>query len=503
MKHEIRKKTELYPDYTAEIKEIEANGITTALLQRIIRRHRANADHNRALYERYEAIDGALPIFLREPRFEEEQNSINNKLNNDFFGEIVDFKTGYFAGKPIAYTYSDTLESKEDTGGEEARDIACKALTDFVTRNNMFDVDMEVTKLASICGYAGRLLYHDMDGNERVMPVKPFECIILSDTDITEPKYAVRYYKTTDINDQEVWHAEFYDESRILYYEGALDSLTKLEKEDENLYGYCPLQGIPNNGEMLGDAEKVLTLIDGYDRALSDASNDIESFANAYMVFENVNMSDEEVEKGQRTGAFKYWAGGTAQGKIYFLTKDVNDSFNEHHLDRLEENIYRFSKTPNLTDEAFGTASGIALKFRLTGLETKCGMFEAKMQSAGTYMFKLLAESWGKKQITVDPLQCVMEFKRNFPLDTLTEAQTVQALINAGLPKRVAYQALSMVDDVEYVMELIDQEKEDIPSLMQPVKEDDEDENAEGNDSSDDDEDSDEEKKKELKEWTK
>ena len=65
----------------------------------------------------------------------------------------------------------------------------------------------------------------------------------------------------------------------------------------------------------------------------------------------------------------------TARTRVYYLTKDINDSFNEHHLDRLERNIYRFSKTPNLNDETFNAASGISLKFKLTAFEAKCGAF--------------------------------------------------------------------------------------------------------------------------------
>lgn len=474
-----RLKTQKYPDFTAEIEAIENGGITDALLNRIIRKHEPNATYNKQLIERYEALDGAVPIFERQPRFEQDGKSdakdiINNKINNDFFGEIVDFKVGYFAGNPIAYSYSDTEEALEDTGEEgdsvdeaqEARDEASKKVTDFTTRSNMFDVDMETTKFATICGYSGRLFYIDPDGEERAMPVPPNETIILSKTkDITQPTYGVRCYTVTDINDKEIVKAEFYDAAYIYYAEGAPGAVS-IKRKEPNLYGACPLQGIPNNREMLGDAEKVLELIDAYDRALSDTNNEVDSFANAYMVFENVNMTDEEIEKAQRSGAIQFFTGG-ANGKVYFLTKNINDGFLEHHLDRLEENIYRFSKTPNLSDDAFGTASGISLKFKLTGLETKCGMFEAKMISAGTYMFQLLAKAWEKKKVKIDPLQCVMEFKRNFPLDLLTEAQAAQALISAGVPKRVAYQiALSCVDDVDYVMQEIEKEKDDVPSLF-------------------------------------
>lgn len=470
-----RTSNQKYPDYTAEIEVIEKDGITDALLRRIIEKHRNNAKCNKELIERYEALENGVPIFERTPRFGDGEDVINHRINNDFFSEIVDFKTGYFAGNPIGYSYSDTEESLEDTGDagdskieqEAARDAASKAITDFVTRSNMFDIDMECTKFAAICGYAGRLFYIDPDGAERVMVVPPYECIILSKTrDITQPTFGVRYYVVKDINDTEIVKAEFYDNNSIYYAEGGSIGALTIARTEPNLFDCCPLQGIPNNREMQGDAEKVLTLIDAYDRALSDANNEVDSFANAYMVYENIKIDEKEHQKAQKSGAIAFFSpDGT--GKVYFLTKDIKDEFIEHHLDRLEENIYRFSKTPNLNDESFGTASGISLKFKLTGLETKCGMFEAKMISAGTYMFQLLAKVWAKKQVKIDPLQCVMSFKRNFPLDLVSEAQAVQSLIAAGLPKRVAFDiALSCVDDVDWVMQLIEEEKDSIPNLM-------------------------------------
>lgn len=480
-----RTREQKYPDYTAHIEAIEKGGITDVLLRKIIEKHRPNAECSRKLIERYEALEGGVPIFERKPRFNDNADAINNRINNDFFSEIVDFKTGYFAGNPVAYSYSDTRESLDDTGDagdtesekEAARDAASKALTDFVTRSNMFDIDMECTKFASICGYAGRLFYIDPNGEERVMVVPPNECIILAKTrDITQPTYGVRYYTTKDIDGNEIVKAEFYDSNSIHYAEGGSVSDLKIVKTEPNLFGCCPLQGIPNNREMQGDAEKVLTLIDAYDRAISDANNELESFAHAYMIFENLQLSEDEEKAMTRSGAIEITTGPSG-GKVYFLTKEINDGFIEHHLDRLEENIYRFSKTPNMGDESFGTASGISLKFKLTGLETKCGMFEAKMISAGTYMFKLLANVWAKKQLKIDPLQCVMSFKRNFPLDLLSEAQAVQALTAAGLPKRVAFDiALSCVDDVDWVMQLIEEEKAAYPnSLMDDDGDDDDD----------------------------
>lgn len=459
-----RNKKEIYPNLDAYIEEIEKNGISPALLSKIIQRHRPNAKYNEALFNRYATMDSALPIFNRKPRFEE-NDPINNKLNNDFFSEIVDFKTGYFAGEPISYGYSKTAEAEEVTGGEEAVKQATKALTDFTTRNNMYGVDMETTKYASIYGYAGRLFYIDLEGNERVMPVHGFETIILSKTDISEPQYAIRYYQVSDINDTKSWVVEFYDNTYVYTYKGYLSQLKQDGEPRPHMFDYCPLQGIANNKEMIGDAEKVLSLIDDYDKVISDNSNEVEAFVHAYLIFEGLQIDDETIKEGQKSGSFVFPATGTRQGKAYWLTKDINDAFTEHHLQRLENNIYRFSRTPNLNDETFGNASGVSLKFKLHGLETKCGMFEAKMLDAAQYMFQLLASAWRKKAIAFDPLQVTLDFKRNFPLDKLSEAQTAQAYISAGLPKEWVYSQVAGIDDADYIMEMLENEKESVAPL--------------------------------------
>lgn len=481
----MRTKLQKYPDYTAEIEAIDRGGITDQLLNRIIEKHAHNAEYNKKLIERYEALEDGVPIFHREPRFAkdeaEKREVINHRINNDFVSKIVNSRVGYSAGSPISYSYSDGQEALEDTADagdsahemEQARDIASKALTDFVARTNMYDKDMQVTKYACICGYAGRLFYIDPNGEVRLMVSPPNETIILSRMrDITYPTYGVRYYTVTDINDVERVKAEFYDDTTVYYAEGFPGAL-HIVRTEPNLFGCCPLQGIPNNEEMQGDIEKVLALIDAYDRTLSDANNEIDSFANAYMVFENINIEEEEMRRMQASGAFQFFTGGANGGKVYFLTKEINDGFIEHHLGHLKENILLFSSTPDMTDESFGTASGVALKYKMIDLEFKCGMFDAKLRSAGTYMFELLAKVWGKKQIKIDPLLCVMEPKRNFPLDLLSEAQAAQAMLAAKMPQRVVYSmAFSGVDDVESVMQEIEQEKEAIPDLMDELPED-------------------------------
>ncbi|MDE6019989.1 MAG: phage portal protein [Ruminococcus sp.] len=488
-KNIARRKCECYPDFSAELstlKDVAVQGDYSRLnlpgiIAKIIRKHKSNSAYNRKLCERYQCLDDGVPIFGRVPRFPQQGAPINNQLNSDFFSEIVDFKTGYFAGKPIAYSYSQTDESKAVTGSEEMARRASKALTDFAIYTNLYDVDMQCVKYAAICGYGARLFYidkpggkEDPGGKEKVMPILPYQAAFLTETcDISAPLFAVRYYRTEDLSGATICKAEFYDSSHIYYLSGSsFDKLTQVDEPQPHMFGGCPLQGIPNNEELTGDAEKVLSLIDAYDRAISDSSNEIESFAQAYMVFKNIQIPDEEMAKCQSSGAIR-WTAATDNADVYFLTKDINDTFLQNFLDRLRDDIYQRSKTPNINDETFGNASGVSLKFKLTQLETKCGMLQAKMQAAGMYMFQLLSNSFmNRLGVHMIPEQCVMEFKRNFPLDALSEAQAAKAMIASGLPKQLVYgNAYSFVDDVSYVMQLIAEEEGDIVSLYKPEEE--------------------------------
>ena len=470
-----------YPDYTAELEALselkEHGGLSEEtlppLIKRIIDRHRLNHLRTKALYDRYKTNEAAVPIFQRKPRWGNAIKPINHRINNDFFSEIVDFFVGYFG--TITYSYSETKESMQDTGtgvieADKAVEIAAKKLNDFVTMNSMADKDNEIKKIASICGYVGRLAYHDKEGNERVSVEMPFECIGLGD-DLTAPDFGIRYFRIKNINDESILKVEFYDGDYCWYFEGGSQSDLKFKQKKETLFGgLCPLQIIPKNLEMQGDAEKVLALIDAYDRTVSDASNEMENFASAILAFKNIKLDKKDENALRASGSLQFASLGGTDSDLYYVCKNINDTFIEHHLDRLKNDIYRFSKTPNLSDGTFGAESGEARKFRITGIEAKCDVFEAKMNTAGVHLFRLLANAWNAQRIAIDPLQCYMEFKRNFPLDIATEAQAVATLLGCGYPKKAAFALASFVDDVDYIMDLIEQEEEEgIASLMKTL----------------------------------
>jgi SPP1 family phage portal protein len=438
---------------------IALNGqVTSEIIKDLIADHAPKRAKMLALYNRYKTDD--LPILNREF---EDQNKINRKLNNSFDSEIVDTKVGYFIGNPISYQVDDVQQGSEKVSA---------TLSEFNLRNSIDDLDSETVKMATICGYAARLLYIDRNGQERAMKVNPWEVILVYDRSIDEPQFALRYYDiAVKTGKEEVTRTrvEWYDDTTITYYlenekgEYVLD-ISEPVNPQPHLFDLVPVIVFPNNEEQQGDAEKVLNLIDAYDRTMSDVNSEIEQFRLAYMAFYGYDPDEATLSMARYTGAFGLDEKGEGVG-IEFITKDMNDTAIENHLNRLEGNIMRFGKSVNMTDESFASnLSGVAIRYKLMALENKCITMERKMTAALRQQFKVLATAWAKKGIPVDYTNIYFQFKRNLPVNLLDEAQTT-AQLRGHVSERTRLSQLSFVDDVEWELEEMAKDAEGLIDL--------------------------------------
>jgi len=451
----------------AYINLLKNNKVTADIVEMMIKDHEQDHKRMKGLYERYQTAIEGVPILQRKAieyeDFETDavkriDNKVNNRLNNAFDADIVDTKVGYMFGVPIVYSVG------------EAKQLE-KPVTEFNKRNNIEDADSEWGKMAAICGYASRLAYVDREGKERIKNINPWETIILSDGDITEPQFGLRYYQVYDWQDgQKVSKrkAEFYDDRFIYYFSSAGEEKLAFDDKELHMFDYCPLFGVPNNKEMLGDAEKVLKLIDAYDRTISDASNEIEQYRLAYLILKGLGADDETLERVRQAGIFELF---DEKDDVKYLTKDINDALIEHHLDRLEENILRFAKSVNFSDESFGgQVTGVAMRYKLLALENKCITMERKMTAAQKYQYKVLCSAWSKKSNVQkdDYLEMEYQYTRNLPSNIKEEAETTSAL-RGHVSEETRLGMLSFVPDPEKEKELMKKEEEEFGDRLESL----------------------------------
>lgn len=451
-------------DYYKYAEMIGEQGITSDILADVIRDHRPIAERAYKRYLRYEQDDSIMPVWTNRKYEGSMGNKINNHIENDYFGEIIDTKAGYLFGQPMGVTYA------------EENEVVEKAIRNFNLDNNIDDLNADICTVAGATGYDALLMYNDTNGRERLIRIDPWEAIVLSKTNMTEPEYGIIYYK----NWKDEYIAEFYDEEGKRIFKSVSGYSDFIEDETlfvPNVFGMCQLVGVPNNTQLQGDAEKVLSLIDGFDNAFSNAFDEIDQFREAYILMIGHEPTKEIIDEMKKTGALYIPESGDGQD-IKWLIKNLDPTYLDAVLNRAEANITRFASHVNFTDAAFGgDITGPAMRYKLFALETKTKKFERKHEAVMRYIYRMLGQSLALKGVSFDYRKIEILYNRNIPANLLDEAQTALALRNLT-SLETALSTLSVVgNDVQAELERIDAEKEkyseeiDLDEVIEETKE--------------------------------
>lgn len=420
---------------------------TSDILKDLINNHLQNeVPRLKQLYEYYKGNHTILDRKMPDP------TKPNNKLVNNFYGQIVDDILGYFLGIPVI------IQHNFDDDIQEQLDI-------IFNENDKDDLFMEIGKEMSIKGKSALLVYQDENSRTRLAQIPAEEIIFIYDNSKPdELLYAIRVYELEQVQSsgevKRIRYVEVYDKYTITYYiedEGEYVLDNGRPNPVPHIFEDVPIVPFVNNKEEMGDFEKIITLVNDYDRVISDASNEQEAFRNAYLVLINMIADKELIERLKQEGILALDEDGDAR----FLTKNIQTDALENHLNRLEENIYRFAQVPNLSDEKFAhNLSGVAIKFKLFSLENKCIIKERKMVKSIKKVLKLLAKPikviTGKEMRLVD---ITIKFTRNVPANLLEVSQVVTNL-NGLVDKHTLLSLLPFVDDPDVVLELLQKEQE-------------------------------------------
>jgi SPP1 family phage portal protein len=186
-------------------------------------------------------------------------------------------------------------------------------------------------------------------------------------------------------------------------------------------------------------------------------NSEIEQFRLAYMAFYGSVPDDTTLKLARQTGAFGF---PEKDMRMEFITKNINAVAVENHLQMLEKNIMYFSQSVRFTDEAFGGASGVAMKFKIFNLESKSKICERKFSKSLRKMMKALLGYFDRKGITYDPMEFEFVFVRNFPLDLMSEAQSL-ATLKGLVSDETAFAQMSFIKDPDAEKEKILEEQQE------------------------------------------
>lgn len=378
----------------------------------------------------------------------------DNRIAVNYAKYITDTFNGFFCGIPVKV-------NTEDETVEEYIDYLNKT-------NDGDNLNAEVSKLADICGSSWEMYYNKEDGETGITYLSDLEAFMLTDDSILErPLYFVRYYKDADGNE----YGSYSDDKvvRHFWYEGGEYHL----ENDEHVhgFGYVPAVEYLSNDERMGLFESALPAINAYNKALSEKANDVDYFADAYLKVIGASVDDDDTFHIRRTRVVNF-DGDISEGNypiVEFMEKPSSDETQEHLLDRLQKDIFITSMVANISDENFGSSSGIALRYKLEAMQNlftaKARRFTSSMMDRYKIIFSSpVAQMHGVAKDAWTGID--IRFTANYPANLESEA-TVAKNLEGIVSKETQLKVLSLVDNVNDEVERL--EAEQAPSVVDNI----------------------------------
>ena len=411
----------------------EDEELTHDQLMEYIEQHQAQVPRFNELWAQYTSRPPILDLEAKE------EYKPDNRLVANFGKYIVDTFNGYFTGIPVKVSHE-----KENVN---------EAINYFWRYNDMDDTFSELSKLTSIYGVSYLYVWQDEEAKTRVTYNSPFDMFVVYDNTVSRNiKYGVRYK---------------YDEDNTLT--GTLFTSTEVIAFSNDAYGdtephYYPIVPIiefVENDEQQSLIRPVESLINAYNKALSEKSNDVEYFSDAYMKILGAELDTETIQNIRDNRIINMDGDDAQKIVVEFMNKPDGDITQENLLNRIESLIYHLAMVANINDESFGNASGVSLEFKLQPMKNLSGMKERKFTKGLNNLFKCFTalptnvpasdkDSW---------VEVEYRFIRNIPRNIQDEAETARNL-EGVVSKELQLSTLSIVDDVQTEIERMDAERE-------------------------------------------
>ena len=396
-----------------------------------------------------DAYETDYQIFHQKPKPDYKPD---NRIAVNFAKYMVDTFNGFFIGNPIKISVDDASDH-------------IKNYVEFLDQyNDQDDNNAELSKICCIYGKGYEMYYVDELGNIGITYLTPFDAfMIYDDSVLCRERYFVRLY----MDSNNVLHGSVSDETKVRWFtqKGKL-----IWEKEEKIHGFdgIPASEYVENKERTSIFEPAMSMIDAYNKAISEKANDVDYFADAYMKVLGAKLDEGDLEHIRDNRIINL--GEDAEDVIVdFLQKPDGDATQENLIDRLEKLIFHICMVANISDENFGTSSGIAMKYKLQGMSNLAKTKERKFTSGMNRRYKLIFSNPVSGMKADDWVKLHYHFTPNIPSNVREESQ-IAGNLEGIVSQETQLGVLSVVDNVQNEMKKIENEQEKAktdPVMMQ------------------------------------
>lgn len=411
------------------------------LLQELLKEHDGEVARYKKLRDAYESNHDILDAPAK-PKYKPD-----NRIVVNFPKYITDTFEGFYIGNPIK------IVAEEEAVAEYVEHLD--------KYNDQDDNNAELSKLGSLFGKGYELYFTDEEAEQCITYMSPEESFMVYDDSVVEsPLFFVRRWYDRDNNE----YGCAYNRSYCRYYQ-ITGGARWLDEWKPHNYMDVPATEFMQNAERQGIFEPVISMVNAYNKAISEKANDVDYFADAYLKILGVALDDEGVKHIRDNRIINFEGEDSGKLVVDFMGKPEGDTTQENLLERIERLIYQISMVANISDENFGTSSGIAMKYKLQAMNNLAKTKERKFTSGMNRRYKLLFSHPASKVPADAWMQLEYRFTPNIPANLLEEAQ-IAAQMEGITSHETQLKVLSIVDNVQDELDKIEDENKAAESTL-------------------------------------
>ena len=411
--------------------------LNVELLQKMITQFNLNQLPKMKRYKNY--YDGIHKILNKV--YSDETKPCNHTVINYCYN-IANSYAGYLA-TPGYISYG------SDSDIEDVMEIL--RYNDYQSEDSDFLLD------ALIYGTASELMYLDSESRVRFRLINPTQFFGIYDDSLTgDLMYFVRIYEADAWDNGDKYYVDVYSDLDIKHYEmSGMNGYLHFIDEEVHYFSQCPANifTLPDEKSIF---DCIMGLQDASNELISSEIDDFSAFCDAYLALMGVDAEADDIKMMKENRVLVLPEGATAM----WLTKNANDTQVENIMKRIHDSIYRIAQCPDFSSESFvgGVSSGIAIRYRLTGMENRAGVIEGRMKKALQRRIEIICGIATLKLGEAVFRDIKIDFKRNIPVDETNTINMINAL-KGTVSDATLLSQLSFVDDVNAELEAVQAQK--------------------------------------------
>ena len=411
--------------------------LTVELLYKMINRFNIEEKPRLNKYKKY--YDGLQAILQKA--YADASKPCSRVVTN-YCKNIADSYCGYLASPGhISYTSEEDIEE----------------IMEVLKYNDYQAEDSDLLLDALVYGRAAELMYTDEDGKVRFKLIKPTQCFAIYDDSLTSDLlHFVRIYPADEWDESDIHNVDLYSNGIVKHYTmSGTNGFLTFVSEEPHYFNQCPANifALPDEKSIF---DCILQLQDAANEILSSEIDDYSAFCDAYLTLTGMDAGEEEVKTMKENRVLIIPNGAQAN----WLTKNANDAQVENILKRIQDSIYRIAACPDFSSESFvgGVSSGIAIQYRLTGMETRAAKIEAEMKKALQRRVEIISGIASLRLGEEVFRDIKIDFKRNIPEDNTSIINMINTLKGTVSDATLLAQ-LPFIQDINAELEAVQAQK--------------------------------------------